>query len=270
MTNEELIGQGLQRIHAARFLGISRSKIYDLMNEGRLPYVLSPRARPGRASAGAGQPGLSRQVTRERGVLREDAPQPNLGSPGMDDADRKPTPGALMLYKSDREEKISRVFPFYGLKLLCLPGAVHELRIAKTSQGTILGFFTDRNKMAAWADRYSGLAPGIYFTLNPVLPDYLALANNRLKGYASKTTPDEGILQRRLLLIDADPVRQPKENSSSDAEHEAARFTPPISRRWAEWYRPVWLNRQPTSLKFDAAQPEPKLTVVGNVDLTGH
>jgi hypothetical protein len=109
-----------------------------------------------------------------------------------------------------------------GLKQLCLPAAVHELRIAKTSQGTILGFFTDRNKMAAWADRYSGLAPGIYFTLNPVLPDYLALANNRLKEYARTTTPDEGILQRRLLLIDADPVRQPKEISNLDTEHEAA------------------------------------------------
>lgn len=46
MTNEEMIGQGLQRItQAARFLGISRSKIYDLMNEGRLPDVLIGRTR---------------------------------------------------------------------------------------------------------------------------------------------------------------------------------------------------------------------------------
>jgi excisionase family DNA binding protein len=36
----------LQRVtHAARFLGVSRSKIYDLMNEGRLPYVLIGRTR---------------------------------------------------------------------------------------------------------------------------------------------------------------------------------------------------------------------------------
>jgi excisionase family DNA binding protein len=50
MTNEEKIGQGLQRVtQAARFLGISRSKVYDLMNEGRLPYVLRTRRVPIRA-----------------------------------------------------------------------------------------------------------------------------------------------------------------------------------------------------------------------------
>jgi hypothetical protein len=73
------------------------------------------------------------------------------------------------------KKKISKLSILDGLNLLCLPGAVYELRIPKTSQGTISGFFTDRKEMAAWADRYSGLVPGIYSTLNPVLPDYLAL-----------------------------------------------------------------------------------------------
>jgi excisionase family DNA binding protein len=46
MTKEEMIQAGLQRVyHAARFLGISRGKLYDLMNEGRLPYVLIGRSR---------------------------------------------------------------------------------------------------------------------------------------------------------------------------------------------------------------------------------
>jgi excisionase family DNA binding protein len=46
ITKEEMIGAGLQRVsQAAQFLGISRSKIYELMNEGRLPYVLIGRSR---------------------------------------------------------------------------------------------------------------------------------------------------------------------------------------------------------------------------------
>jgi excisionase family DNA binding protein len=46
MTKEEMIAAGLQRVsHAARFLGLSRSKIYDLMHEGHLPYVMIGRSR---------------------------------------------------------------------------------------------------------------------------------------------------------------------------------------------------------------------------------
>ena len=46
MTKQEMIGSGLQRVsHAAQFLGISRSKIYELMNEGRLPFVIIGRSR---------------------------------------------------------------------------------------------------------------------------------------------------------------------------------------------------------------------------------
>jgi excisionase family DNA binding protein len=46
MTKLELIGRGLQRVsHAAKFLGISRTKIYELMDEGVLPYVLIGRSR---------------------------------------------------------------------------------------------------------------------------------------------------------------------------------------------------------------------------------
>ena len=54
-----------------------------------------------------------------------------------------------MLYKSDPDEKNQQPFSILdGLNLLCLPGAVYELRIPKTSQGTISGFFTDRKEMA--------------------------------------------------------------------------------------------------------------------------
>ncbi|MDR0418333.1 MAG: hypothetical protein LBH08_02780 [Puniceicoccales bacterium] len=63
---------------------------------------------------------------------------------------------------------------------------------------------------------------GVYVTINPVNPDLLARACNRMK-YAGKTpaTGDGDILRRRWLLIDCDAVR-PAGISSTDAEHEAA------------------------------------------------
>ena len=121
-----------------------------------------------------------------------------------------------------------------GLKLMCLPGQVYELRIPNTSKGTISGYFTDFGKMAQWADNYSQSVPGVYFTLNPVNKDYLALTNNRVKQYAKTTTPDTATTRRCLLLIDADPERTPKEVSSTDEEHEAAIARAKEVRSWLE------------------------------------
>ena len=45
-AQHELIADGLQRIsEAARFLGISRSLVYQLINSGRLPTVRIGRSR---------------------------------------------------------------------------------------------------------------------------------------------------------------------------------------------------------------------------------
>ena len=63
---------------------------------------------------------------------------------------------------------------------------------------------------------------GAYATVNPVNPDLLARACNRLRGITREaTTSDSDILSRRWLLIDCDPKRV-SGVSSSDAEHEAA------------------------------------------------
>ena len=63
---------------------------------------------------------------------------------------------------------------------------------------------------------------GVYVTINPVNPDLLARACNRMK-YAGKTpaTGDGDILRRSWLLIDCDAVR-PAGISSTDEEHGAA------------------------------------------------
>ncbi len=63
---------------------------------------------------------------------------------------------------------------------------------------------------------------GMYVTLNPVNPDLLARAANRLKpAKRGDTTSDGDILRRRWMLVDVDPVR-PAGISATDSEKSAA------------------------------------------------
>ena len=101
------------------------------------------------------------------------------------------------------------------------PDSVVELRILNTRQATVSGYFNDPEKLAQEAGSWSGKVPGVYLTLNPVNPDLLTRAQNRLIPYAKHTTSDSDILCRCWLPIDLDPQR-PAGISSTDAEHEAA------------------------------------------------
>ena len=63
---------------------------------------------------------------------------------------------------------------------------------------------------------------GVYVTVNPVNPDLLARAVNRLRPAGrNPTTADTDIVRWRWLLIDCDPKRA-SGVSSSNAEHESA------------------------------------------------
>ena len=63
---------------------------------------------------------------------------------------------------------------------------------------------------------------GVYVTVNPVNPDLLARAVNRLRPAGrNPTTADTDIVRRRWLLIDCDP-RRSSGVSSTKAEHESA------------------------------------------------
>lgn len=112
-------------------------------------------------------------------------------------------------------------------------GTVAELRIPNTPRGTVSGYFNDLDKLAAAAGQWSGKAPGIYFTLNPVTPALLARANNHLVEHAKQTTSDSDTLRRGWLPLDFDPVR-PSGISSTDAEHETALAR---ARECAAWLR---------------------------------
>ena len=118
------------------------------------------------------------------------------------------------------------------LKLLFDAEEVFEVRAPKAKQranasytSTVSGYFTGASieraeEEIALLDE-AGLAPGIYVTLNPVSPDLLARAANRLVQRAAVTTTDTEVVRRRWLLIDVDPVR-PAGVSATDAELAAA------------------------------------------------
>ncbi len=109
------------------------------------------------------------------------------------------------------------------------PGQIIELRLLKVRRGgngfsgTLSGYFSDYKKLAAEATKHTTSAEGVYVTINPVNPELLARAANRLR-IASKDTPlttDSDVTARRWLPIDVDPTR-PRGISSTEEEHELA------------------------------------------------
>jgi len=117
-----------------------------------------------------------------------------------------------------------------ALKHLCEPGQVIEVRaldaVLSNEWGSrpriVSGFFNDLEQLAVVVAEDIKSATGIYVTINPVKPELLARACNRL-GYAESDmlTKDEHVLRRCCLLIDVDPRRLPG-ISSTDAEHAKA------------------------------------------------
>lgn len=106
--------------------------------------------------------------------------------------------------------------------LLMAPGDVAELRIPHAGKaGTVSGYFDDPGKLAQAAARYSGRAPAVYMTLNPVQPALLDRARNRVVERARHTTTDAEIVRRLWLPLDFDPVR-PSGTGATAAEHAAA------------------------------------------------
>ncbi len=105
---------------------------------------------------------------------------------------------------------------------MLLGDGVHELRAPKAGKyRTVSGYFDDLAALAAASESWSGKAPGIYVTINPVVPALLARCSNRAQAHAEQTTTDRDIERRRRLYIDCDPVR-PSGIASTDAEHQAA------------------------------------------------
>jgi P4 family phage/plasmid primase-like protien len=109
-----------------------------------------------------------------------------------------------------------------AVAIMFRPGDVVEVRVPKAGRNrTMSGYFNDSSALVEAIRKMDGRGPGVYVTLNPVRPDLLARASNRVIPFAETTTSDADILERRWMLVDCDPVR-PAGISSSRPELEAA------------------------------------------------
>jgi|GEM_PF-4469778 len=106
------------------------------------------------------------------------------------------------------------------LSILNPDNNVLELRILKTKNGTVSGYFNDMKELAKNADIFNG-HNNVFITLNPCNTDLLARANNNIQFYAKDTTNDNEIIKRIWLPIDFDPER-PSGISSTNEEHTLA------------------------------------------------
>ncbi|GMU54980.1 MAG: hypothetical protein AMXMBFR33_41260 [Candidatus Xenobia bacterium] len=109
------------------------------------------------------------------------------------------------------------------LRWLWQPGEVRELRTLGDCP-PCTGYFDGPEGLlaAALAAGRNPAVRGVYLSLNPVLPELMGRAANRLRQASrGESTKDHEIVRRRVLLLDVDPVR-PAGINASHAEHKAA------------------------------------------------
>ena len=118
----------------------------------------------------------------------------------------------------------------HAMEHLWMPGTVAELRVpnATPTEGsdyttTMAGYFDNLDDLVVAATLWSGRAPGVYWTINPINPAFLSVAKNRVIKARTGAVKDADILRRQHLLIDVDPYRHPKDISATDAEKSHAR-----------------------------------------------
>jgi hypothetical protein len=131
----------------------------------------------------------------------------------------------------------------HALRLL-VGDNVTEVRILGVAhRGTISGYYdaAHLDTLASHVLRYDGTAEGVYIVLNPVRPELLARAKNRLQERPKNTTNDSDVSNRVWLFIDCDPCRS-KGIPSTDAEHDAAISKARAIRDYLtnqEWPQPI-------------------------------
>lgn len=98
-----------------------------------------------------------------------------------------------------------------ALELLTAPGSAHELRVLPSGRSRLI--HADRLEEAVQTALSLCDERGLYYTLNPVRPDL----------GAEKSAKNDDIIGRQWLYVDVDPIKEKIDESSTDAEKEAAR-----------------------------------------------
>lgn len=98
------------------------------------------------------------------------------------------------------------------------PGQVFEIRLLHGSNKKRVdaGYFDHPAHAATALAALNEPYQGIYFTLNPVMPDLAARSYNRITPWAALTTMDTHILERHWLPVDIDPDRVPGISSTDE------------------------------------------------------
>lgn len=137
-----------------------------------------------------------------------------------------------------------------ALRNLCDEGEVFEIRAPNYSDhpdgrypSTVSGYFTDPDAAAREVAKFAtaGTCEGWFATLNPVKPELLARAANKLKAKAKATTTDKEIVARTRMLVDID-VERPSGISSTAAELAKAQQAAADVRAYLDargWPEPV-------------------------------
>jgi hypothetical protein len=110
-----------------------------------------------------------------------------------------------------------------SLAFLTEPNQTFEIRaLHERKYYGMQGFFDDPETAAGYMSRSEREFKGWYFTLNPVQPDLIHRAHNKLRQQVEDLgTKDGEIIRRRWLPIDIDPIRA-KGISSTPTEHANA------------------------------------------------
>lgn len=110
-----------------------------------------------------------------------------------------------------------------ALKTLILPGRTFEIRaIHDRAYKGLQGFFDNPETAAAYLERIDGDYKGVYVTLNPLMPDVIHRAQNKLTQQTQGLGATDGEVERRFWLpIDVDPIRV-KGISATPTEHKNA------------------------------------------------
>ena len=112
--------------------------------------------------------------------------------------------------------------------LALLPRPI-ELRIVKSKQGVLAGYYDDPELLIRDVEFIEnnpgsfGVIETYYVTVNRLHEGVLARSANRFRAYVrdNELTTDSEVLRRCWLLIDCDAVK-PKNISATDAEHDQA------------------------------------------------
>jgi len=173
--------------------------------------------------------------------------------------------------KLTKAETCAEVYRHYFL-----PGEVCEIRAYGLSRsnkawegwaggnGIVYGYFNNPEDFGLCAAALDDAkAEGIYFTLNPVTPDALARAVNRLKASGPKTvcTQDKEIRIIRWLPVDIDPVRLSGISSTTDELKSALGLRNKIIQwvetnyKWDQWIAACSGNGSHVTFRLPQDQP---------------